>query len=60
MPTYEYECKSCEHKWEVIQKITEPKITVCEKCKKETAKRVISVSSFQLIGSGWAKDNYSK
>lgn len=57
---YEYECKVCKHNWEVEQKITDPKIKKCPNCKKMKAQRLISNTSFQLKGSGWAKDLYSK
>jgi len=60
MAFYDYECTDCKHTWEEEQKMTAPKITICPKCKKETAKRLISGgTSFILSGSGWAKDSYS-
>ena len=59
MPTYEYICESCKHKWEEFGKITDSPATVCPKCKKPDAKRLISGgTSFQLKGGGWARDNY--
>jgi putative FmdB family regulatory protein len=60
MPTYEYQCQSCKHGWEEDQSIKEDPIKICPECKKETAKRLISLGGFILLGSGWAKDNYSK
>ena len=62
MPTYEYQCteKACDHQWEVVQKITDEKITKCPACEKETAQKLISGGiGFTLKGSCWAKDNYS-
>lgn len=59
--TYTYECTApnCRHVWEAEQKITEPAQTHCSKCRKPTAKRLISgKGGFQLVGSGWAKDGY--
>lgn len=56
MITYEYECKECGHTWEEEQKISDPKVTTCPKCKKETAVRLVSGGSgFQLKGNGWFK-----
>ena len=55
---YEYECTNCKHQWEAEQKISEDALTKCPQCEQETAKRLISVSSFILNGSGWARDNY--
>jgi len=62
MPTYEYICtnKECEHLWEIEQKMSDKHIDICPECEKETAKRLISKSSFQLKGGGWYKDLYSK
>lgn len=58
--TYEYLCTHCNHEWEAEQSIKDEALKVCPKCGNDTAKRLISKSSFVLNGSGWAKDNYSK
>jgi len=57
--TYDYECEACGHQWEVEQKITDPKLTDCPRCKAPKAKRLVSAApGFTLKGSGWAKDGY--
>lgn len=57
--TYEYQCTSCSHEWEVDQKISDKPVTACPKCKRKKAKRLISLGSkFQLKGSGWSSDSY--
>lgn len=53
MPIYEYECTSCHHQFDMMQKITDPPIKQCPQCFEETAKRLISAAGFQLKGSGW-------
>lgn len=55
--TYEYQCTDlvCQHRWEAEQKITEPAMTACPACGKETARRLISKSTFVLNGPGWFK-----
>lgn len=54
--TYEYECESCGHQWEVEQKITEPPLAECPMCHQEAAKRLISGGTgFSLRGEGWFK-----
>jgi putative FmdB family regulatory protein len=61
MPTYEYSCTSCEHLWEQDQSIKDKPLKSCPKCKKKTAKRLISGGcGFILTGGGWGKDLYSK
>ncbi len=32
MPTYEYECRECGHRFEVNQRISEEPLTECEIC----------------------------
>lgn len=59
MPTYEYHCDACGHEFELVQKITEPPIKKCEKCKKPKAHRLIAGGTFILKGSGWYADGYS-
>ncbi len=58
---YEYTCtnEDCKHEWEEEQSIKDDSLTHCPKCQQETAKRLISKSSFILNGGGWAKSGYS-
>lgn len=53
MPTYEYACKSCGHRFEEIQRISEPALDTCPKCGERTAQRLISQGNFILKGGGW-------
>jgi putative FmdB family regulatory protein len=53
MPIYEYECESCGHRLEAIQKMSDPALTDCPTCGKVTLKKLISAAGFQLKGSGW-------
>ena len=61
MPTYNYICEECKHEWEEDRSIKDPPTKTCPKCKKETAKRLISGgTSFILSGSGWAREGYKQ
>jgi len=62
MPTYEYACtnENCKHAWEEEQSMKDSPLEFCPKCDEHTAKRLISRTSFQLAGSGWASSGYSK
>jgi len=53
MPVYEYECKVCKYKFEEAQGITEDKLVTCPKCKEKELQRLISFSTFKLVGTGW-------
>ena len=57
MPVYEYECQSCKHLFSKKQKITDDTIPPCPKCKKE-CKKLISKSSFKLVGPGFYVNDY--
>src|SRR5262249_35479362 len=59
MPTYEYACAGCGNEWEEIQKISEPPVEECPKCREKKAKRQISGGNFILKGGGWYADLYS-
>ncbi|MCK4910061.1 MAG: zinc ribbon domain-containing protein [Thermodesulfovibrionales bacterium] len=58
MPIYEYQCTSCGEQLEVMQKISDPRLTVCPECGGELSK-LISNTSFVLKGGGWYADGYS-
>lgn len=66
MPTYDYECKSCQHTWEVFQSIKAAPIKKCPECGKNQAKRVIGPGAGILFkGSGfyitdYRSDSYKK
>lgn len=60
MPIYEYECASCRHKFEELQKISDKPLAKCPSCGKLKVDRLISKSSFTLKGDGWYASGYSK
>lgn len=62
MPTYEYQCFACNHRFEVFQKISEDPIRVCPVCNANSSsvKRLLSAAPFHLKGSGWYKTDYGK
>lgn len=63
MPYYEYGNCPDHNTIEVFQSMKDEPLTLCPECQKEgketPIKRLISLSSFQLQGQGWARDNYS-
>lgn len=60
MPTYEYECLSCKHKFEILQSITEKPKTNCPKCGKKIRKLISSSGGFIFKGSGFYATDYKK
>jgi putative FmdB family regulatory protein len=53
MPIYAYKCESCAHAKDVLQKISDPLLTVCPACGQATFKKQLTAAGFQLKGSGW-------
>ncbi len=53
MPIYEYRCSSCGFQKEYLQKVTDPILTRCPECDKDTFSKMLSAAGFQLKGSGW-------
>jgi putative FmdB family regulatory protein len=58
MPFYEYECPSCKHTEEVLQKITDKAIGTCPSCGKRGLKRLVSAPVFRLKGKGWYETDF--
>ena len=59
MPTYEYECRDCQHQFELFQSITAKPITRCPKCKKNKVRRLIGRGAGIIFkGSGFYQTDY--
>ena len=59
MPTYEYECQDCGHRFEVFQRITEDPVSACEKCSGKVRKVILPVG-IVFKGSGFHINDYRK
>jgi len=59
MPLYEYECKKCQHRFERIQKFSDPHLKKCPDCGGRL-EQVISAPAVQFKGSGWYVTDYPK
>lgn len=53
MPIYAYRCSTCGHAKDVLQKISDPLLTVCPECGAATFTKQVTAAGFQLKGSGW-------
>ncbi|MBU6256875.1 MAG: zinc ribbon domain-containing protein [Burkholderiales bacterium] len=53
MPIYAYRCAGCGHAQDVLQKISDPVLTVCPACGAATYQKQVTAAGFQLKGSGW-------
>ena len=59
MPTYDYQCSACGHRFEKFQPITERATRKCPKCGKLRLKRLIGNGAGVLFrGSGFYQTDY--
>ncbi|MBM4208745.1 MAG: zinc ribbon domain-containing protein [Gammaproteobacteria bacterium] len=58
MPIYEYQCQSCGHIHEAIQKISDALLTDCPACNKPDLTKKISAAGFRLKGGGWYETDF--
>jgi len=59
MPTYEYKCKKCGHRFEEIQKMSAKPLVLCPNCKTENLVRIISLGGGMIFkGSGFYQTDY--
>lgn len=53
MPIYAYRCAACGHAKDVLQKLSDPPLTVCPSCGASSFAKQVTAAGFQLKGSGW-------
>ncbi|RKP58906.1 FmdB family zinc ribbon protein [Pararobbsia silviterrae] len=53
MPIYAYRCESCGFAQDLLRKISDPPLSVCPECNKDTFRKQVTAAGFQLKGSGW-------
>lgn len=60
MPLYEYQCAKCSHRFEKIQKFTDPAPEACPVCGEGPVTRLPSSPAIQFKGTGWYITDYAK
>jgi len=58
VPLYEYECTKCRQITEALQKFSDPPLKKCPHCS-GNMKKLMSLNSFHLKGSGWYVTDYA-
>jgi len=59
MPTYDYKCTVCGHKFEMFQSITKKSLRKCPRCGKLGLKRLIGAGSGVIFkGTGFYQTDY--
>ena len=59
MPLYEYQCDACGHRFEMIQKFSDPPSRTCPKCG-GPVRKLLSSPAFQFKGTGLYITDYAK
>jgi putative FmdB family regulatory protein len=59
MPLYEYQCQKCGHRFERIQRFSDPMVKKCPECGGKV-EQMISAPAVQFKGSGWYVTDYAK
>ncbi|HNU90992.1 MAG TPA: zinc ribbon domain-containing protein [Spirochaetota bacterium] len=60
MPTYEYECMECAHRFELFQSIKDEPVKKCVKCGSEVKRLIGSGAGIIFKGSGFYVNDYKK
>ncbi len=59
MPTYEYECPKCGHRFEKFQGINDPPVKTCPECRGRKVKRLLGTGGGIIFkGSGFYATDY--
>jgi putative FmdB family regulatory protein len=59
MPLYEYQCETCGHRFERIQKFSDPPAGTCPLCGGPVTK-LLSSPAIHFKGSGWYITDYAR
>ncbi len=60
MPTYEYECLKCAHRFEEFQKMSDEPVKICPKCKGEVRRLISTGGGLIFKGPGFYATDYAR
>jgi putative FmdB family regulatory protein len=61
MPTYDYKCEECGHRFEKMQSFSAPLLKTCPECGQDQLRKVFTPAGIVFKGSGWyINDNRRK
>ncbi|MBL7092313.1 MAG: zinc ribbon domain-containing protein [Candidatus Omnitrophica bacterium] len=58
MPTYEYQCRKCAHRFEVFQQMTQAPLKTCPECQGPLQRLIGKGAGFIFKGSGFYTTDY--
>ncbi len=59
MPLYEYQCAACGHRFEKIQRFSDPPVDTCPACAAGEVHKLLSAPAIQFKGTGWYITDYA-
>jgi putative FmdB family regulatory protein len=60
MPIYEFECQACGHRFDRLQKLSDPDPSECERCGAPQVQRALTAPQFRLKGGGWYETDFKR
>lgn len=58
MPIYGYACRSCEHTFDALQKMSDAVLVDCPECGEARLRKQLSAPKFRLKGKGWYETDF--
>lgn len=58
MPIYAYQCSSCGHEMEALQKMSDEPLTDCPVCHTPSLSKKVTAAAFRLSGGGWYETDF--
>ena len=58
MPIYAYQCASCGHELEALQKMADAPLTDCPACQQPALSKKVTAAAFRLSGGGWYETDF--
>jgi putative FmdB family regulatory protein len=58
MPIYAYQCGSCGHELEALQKMADAPLTECPACSQHALSKQVTAAAFRLSGAGWYETDF--
>ena len=60
MPIYAFECGSCGHAFDRLQRLSDADPDTCPECGAQAIRRQLTAPQFRLAGSGWYETDFKK
>jgi len=60
MPIYDYQCQSCGHTFDALQRLSEDQLKDCPECGKPQLKKLVSIPKVHFKGDGWNATAWKK